>query len=204
MKKYNIILSLAAILLASCTTTHIASSWREPGKQVDMEHLKKVLVVALFRNESSRQKAEDEMAGYLKGKGVVAYKYLGSNYNNSNVEALREKLKADGFDGAITMRLVDVDREHTYVPGNMQTYPEYYKTFSLYYGRNWTFYNTPGYYLNTKTFTVETNVYSLKEDKVIWIGVTKSTNPDGVPKMTKEITKVLYKKMLKEGFISEQ
>jgi hypothetical protein len=52
-----------------------------------------------------------------------------------------------------------------------------------------------------KTFIVETVVYSIKEDKIIWSGITKSINPDGVVNMTSDISKLIYKKMLSEGFV---
>ena len=142
------------------------------------------------------------MTGYLKGKGVVSYNYLDNSFDKKNEQALREKIKADGFDGAVTMRLVDVDKETVYTPAN-PSYPMYFRSFSNYYLRSYSYYSTPGYYSTTKTYTVETNVYSIKEDKIIWSGLTESTNPDGVKKMTEEITRIVYQKMLKEGFISK-
>ena len=41
-------LLVGAIIAASCTSTRITSSWREPDKQVAVNKLNKVLVVALF------------------------------------------------------------------------------------------------------------------------------------------------------------
>lgn len=196
-------LLVGAIIAASCTSTRITSSWREPDKQVAVNKLNKVLVVALFKDETSRHKAEDQMAGYLKGKGIVSYNYLKESFDKKNEDALREKIKKDGFDGAVTMRLVDVDKEENYTRGNISSYPAYYRNFSGYYYRSWSYYSTPGYYTTTKTYTIETNVYSIKEDKIIWSGLTETTNPDGVKKLTEEVAQVVYKKMVEEGFISK-
>jgi hypothetical protein len=101
------------------------------------------------------------------------------------------------------MRLIDVDKEQTYTPGNMILYPDYYRNFSGYYYRSWSYYSTPGYYLTTKTYTIEVNVYSIKADKIIWSGLTESTNPDGVKRMTEEVAKVVFNKMVEQGFISK-
>jgi hypothetical protein len=202
-KSIPLILAAFVIIISSCSSTRITSSWREPDKTVVIEKLNKVLVVALFKDETSRHKAEDQMAGYLGGKGIVSYNYLDANFNKANEQLLRAKLKADGFDGAVTMRLVDVDKEKLYTPGNMSFYPRYYRNFSSYYYRSWSNYSTPGYYSTTKTYSIETNVYSLKEDKIIWSGLTETTNPDGVQKMTEEVAHIVYKKMLKEGFVSK-
>mgnify|MGYP000591516231 CR=1 FL=1 len=40
-----------------------------------------------------------------------------------------------------------------------------------------------------------------EEDKIIWSGITESFNPDGVVNMTSDISKLIYKKMLAEGFV---
>ena len=196
-------LIICTLISASCSSTRITSSWSEPDKTVTISKVNKVLVVALFKNETSRRKAEDQMAGYLNGKGVVSYNYLDNNFDKQNELALMEKIKADGFDAAVTMRLVDVDKEKTYTPGYTSVYPANSMNFSRYYFRSWSYYSTPGYYSTTKTYTIETKVFSIKEDKIIWSGLTETTNPDGVERLTEEVTSVVYKKMLKEGFISK-
>lgn len=205
MKKYIHlpIYLLILIIHTSCVSTTIISSWKEQNKQIEIGKLHKVLVVALFKDETNRRKAEDQMVIYLKGKGIVSYNYLDDNISAKNEEAIRDKIKTDGFDGAITMRLIDVDKEKTYTPGNITSYPSYYQTFGGYYYRNWNYYRTPGYYSTTKTYTIETNVFSIKEDKIIWTGITQTTNPEGVNKLTEEVTKVVYKKMVSEGFINK-
>ena len=205
MKKYIHlpIYLLILIIHTSCVSTTIISSWKEQNKQIEIGKLHKVLVVALFKDETNRRKAEDQMVIYLKGKGIVSYNYLDDNISAKNEEAIRDKIKTDGFDGAITMRLIDVDKEKTYTPGNITSYPSYYQTFGCYYYRNWNYYRTPGYYSTTKTYTIETNVFSIKEDKIIWTGITQTTNPEGVNKLTEEVTKVVYKKMVSEGFINK-
>ena len=202
MKK-KILAFLLLGTLSACTSTHITSSWREPNKQLAISDLNKVLVVALFKDETSRHKAEDEMVSYLGGKGVVSYDYLNAEFNKQNEEAIRNKIRKDGFDGAITMRLLDMEQETNYPRGAFANYPPYYQSFSGYYFRNWGYYNNPTYYFSTKIYTVETNVYSIKEDKIIWTGLTKSVNPDGVDKMIREISKVVYKTMIEEGFVKK-
>lgn len=193
--------TISVIILIGCNSTKITNSWREPNKEVVLDKLEKVLVVALFKDETSRHKAEDEMVSYLAGKGVESYNYLNENFNKKNEEAIRQKIKADGFDGAVTMRLIDVEKEKIYTPGNIALYPTYYRNFSGYFYRNWSYYSEPGYYSTTKIYKVETNVYSIKEDKIIWSALTETTDPGGVKKLTEEITKVVYKAMVKEGFI---
>ena len=192
------------LAISSCSSTKITSTWREPNKEISLNKLNKVLVVALFQNETSRRKAEDQMVSYFYGKGVASYNYLDKDISTKNENAIREKIKNDGFDGSVTMRLLDVDKEDVYSRGNISMYPSYYRNFSGYYFRNWGYFSDPGYYSTTKTYTVETNVFSIKEDKIIWSGITKTTDPSGVTKMTDEIGKAVFNEMVKEGFISDK
>lgn len=204
MKHNNITIILFILLLsAACTSTKITSSWHEPNKKISINNLHKVLVVAMFKTVAISRTAEDQMVTYLKGKGVVSYNYLNENFDKKNEEAIRNRIKADSFDGAITMRLIDVKKDRVYIPGRINTYPGYYKNFSSYYYRNWNNYATSGYFATTKIFTIEVNIYSIKEDKIIWTATTQTTNPDGVEKLTIDVANVVYKKMIREGFLSQ-
>jgi hypothetical protein len=201
MKKIHYLLfALLVGTLNACNSTRIASSWRDPEIQLKAGDWKKVLVVALLRNETNRRMAEDEMVTYLHGKGITSYSYLDESINPKDDVALRNKIKYDGFDAAITMRLIDVDREKIYIPGQ-HFYPIYYGGFSQYYYRSWVHYSTPGYYTVTKKFIIEVLIYSISDDKIIWSGITETYNPEGVEKLTDEIACVIRKKMQKEGFL---
>ena len=192
---------LVITIFTSCNSTKITNSWREPNKQLYTGEWNKILVVALLKNETNRRKVEDELLNYLNGKGIVSYKYLNNDFNKIDEDKFRNKIKADGFDGAITMRLIDVDKEKVFIPEQHNLYPNYYQNFCCHYQQGLISYSTPGYYSMNKTFIVETVVYSIKEDKIIWSGITKSFNPDGVVNMTSDISKLIYKKMLSEGFV---
>jgi hypothetical protein len=125
------------------------------------------------------------------------------DYDKKNEDNIKDKIKLDGFDGAVTMRLIDVDKERIYTPGNISSYPLQYRTFSGYYYRTWANYSTPGYYTTTKTYNIEINVFSIKDDKIIRTGLTETTDPSGVEKMTADVVKTVFKKMKKDGFISD-
>jgi phage gp37-like protein len=62
MKKYLILL-IVILSLSSCgSNTTIVNSWRDPKITVAQEHFKKVLVVALVKDEASRRIAENRIA----------------------------------------------------------------------------------------------------------------------------------------------
>src|ERR1700754_1018851 len=169
---------LPTIIILGCgTAAHIEKSWRDPAVTVDMAKLNKVVVVALLKNEANRRAAEDKLVSMLNGKGVASYNYFTKDLQEKDEDIIKNKLKQENFDGAVIMRLADVDKDVKYVPGNFNTYPPYYGRFWGYYWRSWNNFYQPGYYESTKKFTVETNVYSLKDDKLVWSGLTSYVDP---------------------------
>ena len=73
--------------------------------------------------------------------------------------------------------------------------------FGAYYVRNHQRYITQEAYITTKTYILETVIFSLKDNRIIWSGTTETFEPSGIKKMTNEISKVIYKQMVAEGFI---
>ncbi len=177
------------------------SSWRQPDKHVHIDELNKVLVIALIENETNRYKAEHQIVKYLDGKGFVSHEYLDDKFNRKNETEIMDKIKTDGFDGIVLMRLIDVDKERIYIPIRENYYPNDFQNFGGYYKVHHYRYLTSGYYLTTKTYTLETVIFSLKENKIIWSGITETFEPEGIKKMTNEISKVIYKQMVQEKFI---
>jgi hypothetical protein len=198
--KNLILLMLPILLMLGCTpATTLKSSWRDPDTQVKMGQFTKVLVVAFVKNESSRRIVEDDLVKLLKAKGIASYQYLGQNSKLTETE-LAAKIQEDSFDGALVMRLIDKEKETEYVPGT-GTYPSYYRGFGSYYGSAYGGYYDPGYYKENKIYSVETNLYSLKENKLIWSGVTNTVNPTDLDKTIEQIAKVLTEEMKKQGFL---
>ena len=208
MKKYLILL-IAALALSSCSSnTSIVNSWRDPKITVAQEHFKKVLVVALVKDEASRRTAENRIAA-SNPIFKTSYQYLNETTKELTQDQKLKILHDENFDGVITMRLVSTEKETNYVPG---TYTGmYYGGFDgLYSGMygygfgNWygmyspAFYD-PGYYQETTSYMVETNVFSLKENKLIWTGTTKSDYVTDLGSTVDAIMQAVVKEMRKDG-----
>ena len=191
------------LLTSACSSTKITSSWTEPERHVHTSELNKVLVIALLENQANRRKAEHQIVKHLDGKGMVSHDYLDDNFNRKSETEIMDQIRKDGFDGIVIMRLVDVDKEKLYIPSETKQYPEEYQNFGGFYQTQHYRYQTSGYYITTKTYILETVVFSLKDNHIIWTGISATFEPEGIKKMTKEISKVIYKQMIKEGFIKK-
>jgi hypothetical protein len=186
-------------LLASCgTSTHIVSSWRDPGVVVDTAKIHQFVVAALLKNQTTRHLVEDDMAARFPGKAVQSYKVLGDGELKDDDDMYNQKLKAAGFDGVVVMQLVDVNKQTRYVPG---TSAVYYGSWRRYWGFSWTGYYDPGYYTTDKSYDVEVTVFSLKRDKLIWTAQTSTVDPPGRQELFASVGKAVLDRMNKEGFL---
>jgi hypothetical protein len=196
---------MALSLLVSCTSTEIVSSWKNPGTTISGNQVNKILFIALVKDESYRRVVEDKLVALSNGKGLASYTFItGSNLTKTDKAAITQRLKADGTDLIVIMRLLDVKEESRYVPGSgtsgygsMPGYAGYWGG----YGYAAPIYYTPGYYTTDKNYLVETNVYSVDQDKLVWSGTTSSMNPSKIDTTTAEIADAVIEKMKDEGFL---
>jgi len=190
MNPGKILLYGSILLLIACgPSTKIEKSWTDPSfSPATVQSYKKVLVMGLLKDESTRRIAEDKMVAAFKNvTAVQSYSYLQpADTIRSEVE---DKLKKDGFDGVVIMRLADVDKSVSYVPGT---------TYGGWYGYR---YGSPGYYQEDKTFYVETNFYSLPETKLLWSGTTSSLNPNKLDRTIDDVIATLKGQLQKQKLI---
>ena len=197
----NLILSLLIIItVTSCSpSTKIEKSWREPGATVSADAGNKTLVLALVKDETSRRVIEDELVKRMKSPAVPSYTVISSEkLKDTGDQALNQVIAQDKFTHILLMRLADIEKETSYVPG---TTTGFYGGYGRYYGYGAGMYSTPGYYTTDKNYFIETAIYSVNPNKLLWAGTTKTVNPDKVNSAVNQIADVVTAKMKEDGFL---
>jgi hypothetical protein len=213
MKKFFIALSL--IFLVNCSSgTAIVSSWKDPEVTNANTEFKKIMVVALVKNEATRRVVENRIAT-IGPKFHSSYAIMNGNNLGLTKDQKLKILKDENYDAVVTMRLVDTVKETNYVPGTNTSmyyggyggmYGGYgvYGGFGGWYGMYSPVYYDPGYYQDTTSYLVETNVFSLKSDKLVWTGTTKSTSGTDVGLLVESIIATVIEEMKKDGFVPKK
>jgi hypothetical protein len=185
-----------ALLLGACgSNTELVNSWKDPG--VAPRRFNKVLVVFMSKDFGLRKAAEDELARKL-GNATPAYSVVADSVLLDRNKA-KAWVKQAGFDGAVVLRPAGVDQETTYVPGQAYVVPAHYGSMWGYWGPGWDYACDPGGVKTDQVVSVEGNVYSVPDDKLIWASRTKSYNPDSVRKLVNEIVDVTVKEMKRQN-----
>ena len=212
------LIALAACLLAltACNkgaTTSFSQSYRNPGYEETV--FKQVLVIGVASTEESRQAFENALSSAIASEGGTAapsYTILPMEEQISE-EQLHAVIEKEGVDGVLLSRLVSVDRETEYTPPKKYNKPRtrYYPAgwgYGFGYGGFYGFYGTtyaevhePGYFDSSTTLTLETNLYSVATNELVWTGRSETVDPQSIDEARASITQAVAKKLKAERLI---
>jgi hypothetical protein len=191
LRRHALAALIAPALLVACSATHLKTSWRDPG--VRDIHFQKIVAFVVAKDEALRRNGEHELCEQVKGTPCVPAFSIVPDDEVSDVAKVKRRVNDGSFDGAVLMRLVGRRVQQTYVPPATPMWG--------YYGGAWPMAYDPGYMRQDELVDVETRIYSVNEEKLVWAGTTESTNPRDVRKTVKEIADAVAKQLREEGLI---
>jgi hypothetical protein len=179
-RKFNLLTVCAAgLLLGACGSAKMVDSWKDPS--AGPVEFKKVAVFFLHKDRTVRGIGEEELVRQVNRTVAVPSIGMFQELDPKNVDGIVNHLKSKGFEGAILMRITKVD-ETVRVSSGIR--PAYYLSFTTYYS-----YLVPGldYYpglppkiSKDRKVRIETVVYSLVENKLLWVGTSEMENPESI------------------------
>lgn len=196
--------ALAAIPLSA--GTKIVRRWVVTGEP--MPKIEKVLVIAVLENYLIRQEFEDEMERLLADSGVQGTKsHMVLPPRNELMEGeLKERIKEGDFDSVLVIRPMTVRTETeevvTSVSGPYFVPPAPYYHFWPYWNMAWGQVHTTSSYLKENTIVnAEFNLYSTKDEKLLWSGETETVYSKDFGKLAKAYAKTLVKQLKKDKVV---
>ena len=163
----------ALTLVAGCATTNISSSWVAPGaRPVTFNN---TLVVFMHPVENTRRTAEEYLVARIGPDRAVASHTVISQAEVRDTDRAKVTVRDAGFDGVVVLRVVGVE-ERVNLEG-VATPPNYEQGFWDYYEDGWPSVYDPDRLPRDTIVSVETNVYSVTEDRLLWSGISETFNP---------------------------
>jgi hypothetical protein len=193
-------LTIVALVLTACATTTFTSTWKAPDAgPIGPMTGQKVVAFVVVKNDTMRRAAEDALAAELTKRGAVGiagYTIVADVSNEAKAKAL---LLRSGAAGVVSMRPVGREQEVVTSPS---AYGSHYGPYwGGYYGHGWSgAYSTQEVHINT-IVSVETLVYSLKQNKLLWAGQSRTTDPSKVESFVRDVATAAAKQMKKEGVL---
>ncbi len=203
--------AISALTACNKTSTHISQSYRNPGFEETV--FKNLLVIGVAENQESRQAFEDAFAKAIadEGGGAQASWVLLPQSTQLEEEQIRAAIEGKNFDGVLITRLLSVDKDQEYVEPKAYNNPRttYYAGGGGLYGYGYYgFYGTtyakvhePGYFETSTTLRLETNLYSLTTNGLVWTGQSETLNPESLTDVIDSMTAAVAKKLKEERLI---
>jgi hypothetical protein len=195
---FVLLLTGAAFLFASCTTTTVMTDvWKDKAYQGKPQ---KILVIMVAKFPDTRNLFEDRFVGELNNRGNNTFQ----SYSIIPFEQLREKelvkskIKSSDADTVLIARLVDTKTIESYNPGMIYVVPDSYYDWWGYYAVVFADY---GYTGDVRVAYIETNIYDVKTEKLIWSGHSKTERTEGEQQLITAFIQLMIKKMESAGII---
>lgn len=203
--------ALAALLAGGCASTTFNSTWKAPDAGPQNMKGKRVVAVVMSADESVRYGAEDVLAREITARGAVgvpAYSVIPKELTKDKDRA-KEFLEKAGVKGAVAIRVLGRDKEMNASAGGWSpagvgywgspVYTSFYG--GGFYAYGWGGVYMPGYVRTDTIVSVETLVYNLEADKLVWAARSETRNPEKVGPFVRELAAKVAARMKKDGLI---
>jgi len=212
MLHMSIVLCGINLITACSPSTRITGSWIAPEAKSKPISGKSVFIASLSRNIELRTTLENALAEAASARNIPAIKST-SHFNpefyqtTPSRETLVSEIRKTGAGSILTVALINKESETRYVPGSATYSPftayRWYGGFYSYfnYWRN-AFYD-PGYYVTDKKYFMETNVYDVQSDRLIWSAQSESVNPGTIENFSRVYPKILIARMISDGLLPQ-
>jgi hypothetical protein len=199
-KMTAVIFLILALSLTALGGVKYVKTWKNPEAKPQSWRGKKVVAVAMTRLRDARAVAEEAMVrelAQLQIEGITGQSLIPPEAEKDR-EMAKRILREAGIAGALILSTMDVKDEASVVPNAYYMGPGYWD-FWGYWQDGWAYAAGPGTVVSKSTLVVDTLIYSVEQDKVVWTGTSETTNPEDVDKVIQQLISSTRKQIKKAG-----
>jgi hypothetical protein len=198
-------LVIAATAVASLAgAIRFTSTWKSmDAGQVSFAG-KKVAALVISNNDSLRVAGEESLARELTARfmqGVPTYR-IAPKEELQKAETAKPWFEKANIEGVVVVRPVSIESRTDHSPSIWVT-PAYNSLWG-YYGYGWSTVIVGGAPRTETSVVVETTIYSVPRDALLWAAVTESTNARDLPSFIQELVKQSVKVLQEQGLAKTQ
>jgi hypothetical protein len=196
---------IGALIFAAqvaCSGTQTTATWSNENISPQIE---KVAVLSVMGRLSATQSYENEIVARMQKEGVnaiAAHRLIPPTRKQVKVDQMIRKLYAEGVDVVMVVSVSDVARSRSYIPGSSYVQPRtYYNRFGDYYVHSYRRVYSPGYIRRSTTVYLESTLYQLENQQMIWTSESKSTDPASLEGASRSYAKSIVKALEQDQII---
>ena len=182
------------LMLGGCTSSKSVRVWKDSEQSIKAGN---VLVVGLSPDIERRRLFEVRLSRELRQVRISATpstEVLGVD-EPIDRDSLQSHLANTSFDSVIVTRLVGVENRSNYVPSSS------YRNFYHYYTDAHTWAFEPGFTFENRVFSLETNLYDIASESLIWSMQSEAFESRRIYKLIEDLAELIAKEMSRSGII---
>jgi hypothetical protein len=194
--------ALVGLFASGCAGSNFASSYKSSTAQPLNFKGAKVAAVVMMGDEVSRKSAEAELASQISargGQGVPMYE-IAPGANLADEAAVKETLEKAGVKGVVVMRPTADSQTGKVIDYSKPPYSNYWGEGFYAHGWGQPWIDPMGQTVDT-VVTVDTLVYSLAQNQLVWAGKSRKTNPATLNELVKELSGDTAEELKKQELI---
>jgi hypothetical protein len=195
----------ATLAVTAWAGTGFKTTWKNPEAKPASFQGKKVVALYISNDEGLRRGVEGSLAAELNRRGiqgVAAYTIIPAGEMKEEAKA-RARIEAAGAAGVVALRLVGRDQELGGSPAQYYAAPPYSSMWGGYWGMGFGGLYDAGYVRTEQVFFVETLIYALEQNKLVWAGQSKTTNPKSVDQLVRDLVGKVAGEVKKAGLVQK-
>jgi hypothetical protein len=197
---------LAALGAGACATTSFTSTWTAPdAKGTQFQPGDKIVAMVMSDQVALRRAGEANLADVLDARGfkaIPAYTLIRDEDVQDEATA-KAKIEASDAVGVVVLRPRGAEKETTTT--DWYSAPYYGGFWGGYYGSGWGSLYPTAPMRTTRTdvhVSIETLIYDLRRNKLVWAGRSKTTNPDDIEALVLELSKAVGPELRRAGLVA--
>lgn len=192
---------LVVLVLGAAVTakTKFTSVWKSPDAATVSLAGQKVAALIIDKDESLRVAGEEALARELTTRGmqgVPSYRMVPKE-ELRNTDQARGWYERAGVQAVVVLKVVDDKTRKDYRAATWSS--GYYSSLWGYYGYGWGAVYDPGYTRIERVVSLETLIYSVPKNTLLWAGLSETDNPKEAAKVIEEVVKEAVKEMHDQG-----
>jgi hypothetical protein len=198
---------LVALMVTTATAVVVAAPkfldvWKSPEVSRLNFAGKKVAALVITDSQSLQMSGEEALTRELTERGVTGT----PTYRFVPREELKSADKAKGWferakvEGVVALRPVKRQTEQEYSPVIWSS--GYYPSFWGYYGYGWSNVYVVPTSKETTTITVETLIYDLTRNQLVWAAISETRDPKNLQDFVKDLVNATVREMKKMKLVS--
>lgn len=198
--RFGLMVIVAIVVGASALAkTKFNSVWKSPEAAATRLAGQKVAALVIDSDESLRVAGEEALARELTARGmqgVPSYRFVPKEELKS-AEQARGWYEKAGVQAVIALRVVSDEKKLQYQPSTWTS--GYYSSLWGYYGYGWGVVYDPGYKRIDRYVSLETLIFSVPKNTLLWAGLSETENPKEPAKVIEEVVREAVSEMRKQG-----